>query len=167
MGLKCLLWSPAALNLKRRIEFINTRKQSDTVCQSVLKRIELPELSDEYLIKHLQNWLQPHLSIETSLKKLQKLDLYNIFCSLISWEQLQLLDQLAPEKIQVPSGSNIRIDYSEPQSPIARPPAGIIWPAADTGYFKRLLPALTASAIPGFTPHTGHPGSGQFLEEYL
>ena len=118
MGLKCLTWSTAALNLKQRVEFINTRKQSDTACQSVLKHIELPNLSDEYLINHLQDWLQPYLSNETSLKQLQKLDLFNIFCSLISWEQLQLLDKLAPEKIQVPSGSNIRIDYSDPQSPI-------------------------------------------------
>ncbi len=118
IGLKCLSWSPAALSLKQRVEFINILKQSDTVCQSVLKHIELPDLSDEYLINHLQDWLQPHLRNETNLKQLQKLDLYNIIYSLIGWEQLQLLEQLAPEKIQVPSGSHIRIDYSDPQAPI-------------------------------------------------
>ncbi len=118
MGLNCLPWTPTALILKQRVEFINTQKQQNHACQAILNTIELPDFSDENLINHLQDWLQPHLSNETSIKQLQKLDLLNILYAMLSWDMMQQLDQLAPEKIKVPSGSKIRLDYSDPDSPI-------------------------------------------------
>ncbi|MDC7242056.1 MAG: ATP-dependent helicase C-terminal domain-containing protein, partial [Spirochaetales bacterium] len=33
------------------------------------------------------------------------------------WEQRQFLDSSVPERFQVPSGSRIKIDYSDPESP--------------------------------------------------
>ena len=38
--------------------------------------------------------------------------------SLLSWDQQQLINQLAPEKITVPSGSAIGIDYSDANQPV-------------------------------------------------
>lgn len=118
MGLDCLPWSPAALNLKQRVQFIHTQKAINSNCQPVISTIKLPDLSDEFLINHLEQWIQPHLTHELSIKQLQKLDLLNILFALINWDQLQLLDKLAPEKITVPSGSSIRIDYSDAHSPV-------------------------------------------------
>jgi ATP-dependent helicase HrpB len=37
---------------------------------------------------------------------------------LLTWEQRVALDELAPSHFAVPSGSRIRIDYSDPASPV-------------------------------------------------
>ncbi|MCW9014785.1 MAG: ATP-dependent helicase HrpB [Gammaproteobacteria bacterium] len=117
-GLECLNWSPRAINLKQRIQFINCSSGKYPGLQKQLTDNELPDFSDAALINTLDLWLQPHLNIENSFKQCQKLDLYNILKSQLSWEQLQLIDQLAPEKIRVPSGSLIKIDYADPDQPV-------------------------------------------------
>jgi len=118
LGLNCLPWSKQAENLKQRIEFIRYQKNNNASCKELLSQIDLPDFSDSFLLDHLDKWLQPHLSNETSIKKLQGLDLKQILSANISWQTMQAIDELAPEKIQVPSGSQITIDYSEPDSPI-------------------------------------------------
>lgn len=45
--------------------------------------------------------------------QLAKIELGHALHSLLSWEQQQQLNQLCPSHIQVPSGSNKRIDYLE------------------------------------------------------
>ena len=37
---------------------------------------------------------------------------------MLSWEQQQIIDRLAPEKIIVPSGSAISIDYADLKTPV-------------------------------------------------
>ena len=44
--------------------------------------------------------------------------MYSILVGIIPWEKQQLLETLAPNSIKVPSGSNIKIDYSNPKNPI-------------------------------------------------
>ena len=44
--------------------------------------------------------------------------MYSVLLGIIPWEKQQLLDTLAPCGILVPSGSNIKIDYSNPKNPI-------------------------------------------------
>jgi len=66
----------------------------------------------------LDEWLQPHLSHENSLKQCRKLDIYNLLINQLSWEQQQQVKQLAPERIEVPSGSSVNIDYSDPVQPV-------------------------------------------------
>jgi ATP-dependent helicase HrpB len=46
------------------------------------------------------------------LSHLERLDLYNILLTQLSWEQQRRLDQLLPIHIIVPSGSRIRVDYT-------------------------------------------------------
>ena len=118
LGLDCLNWSKQANNLKQRIEFLRYQKNHNSSCHSLFSQLDLPDFSDNYLINHLEQWLQPHLSNETSIKKLQQLDLNNILNAGINWQTMQLIDELAPEKIQVPSGSQIYIDYNDPDKPI-------------------------------------------------
>jgi ATP-dependent helicase HrpB len=72
-----------------------------------------PDLSDKALLHDLENWLAPYLDGVTSLAGFGKLDLKNILQGLLPWPLPKELDALAPERFQVPSGSNIRIDYSE------------------------------------------------------
>ncbi len=118
LGLNCLPWSKQAYNLKQRVEFIRYQQAQNSSISPSLAQIELPDFSEQYLLNNLEQWLLPHLSNETSIKKLQDLNLEQILNSAISWKTLQLLNELAPETIKVPSGSQIRIDYSEPGSPV-------------------------------------------------
>lgn len=106
-GLSLLTWSKKAIDLKQRLVFINTHLD-----------IELPDFSDEYLLDSLEEWLSPYLSNIKTIKELESLDIYSILLGTIPWDMQQQIDILAPTHIKVPSGSNIKIDYSNSQTPI-------------------------------------------------
>lgn len=106
-GLELLSWSQKAIALKNRVNFINENLD-----------ISLPSFLDEVLLSSLNTWLKPYLQDIKTIKQLEALDLYSILLSSIPWESQQSLDTLAPSHIKVPSGSNIRIDYSNAQTPI-------------------------------------------------
>lgn len=76
-------------------------------------RAPLPDLSNAHLLDTLEEWLLPFLGHQNSLDKLAQLDWKSLLLGQIDWEQQQAIDQLAPETLVVPSGSHIRIDYSE------------------------------------------------------
>ena len=118
IGLTCLSWSPQAINLKQRVLFINQHASSNKVLNKQLKDKALPDFSDEALLNSLNIWLLPHLTSENSVKQCQKLNLYTLLENLLSWEQQQLINFLAPEKIIVPSGSGIKIDYTDTNQPV-------------------------------------------------
>ncbi|MFW2372743.1 MAG: ATP-dependent helicase HrpB [Gammaproteobacteria bacterium] len=118
LGLDCLNWSEQAVNLKQRVQFIRHHMATKPALKKQLMDQELADFSDMALMNSLELWLQPYLGTANSLKQCQKLDLYSILKSQLSWEQQQLINQLAPEKITVPSGSAIRIDYSDADQPV-------------------------------------------------
>ncbi len=122
LGLTCLNWSKAAEQLRQRVNFIHYQQKNMPSCQKLLNNelsdTDLPDFSDNFLLNHLELWLQPHLSNEISIKKLQELDLHSVLSAGVNWQAMKKIDELAPEKIQVPSGSNISIDYSTPEAPI-------------------------------------------------
>jgi ATP-dependent helicase HrpB len=116
--MSCLPWNPQALQLKQRVQFLNTQQQSGEINDPELAALELPDVSDDWLLHNLESWLLPHLSEHNSIKKLQSLNLYNMLRSRLTWQQQQLLDELAPTHITVPSGSRIAIDYTDPTTPV-------------------------------------------------
>lgn len=117
LGINCLPWTKPAINLRQRIEFLNYQQQKTSNCVPLLQSLTLPNFCDESLLEDLEQWLLPHLTQENSIRQLQNLNLETILRSSLTWESQQAINELAPEKIQVPSGSEIRIDYSEPQAP--------------------------------------------------
>jgi len=117
-GLHVLNWSPQAISLKQRVQFINNNIGNDAVLKKQLGDLDLPDFSEAGLLHTLPEWLQPYLTDENSFRQCQKLDLQKLLLNQLSWEQQQLIDRLAPEKITVPSGSAIRIDFTDPQSPV-------------------------------------------------
>ena len=117
-GLQCLNWSDQAEHLKQRVQFINHQIDNEPTLKDKFSDSDLPDFADETLINKLDEWLQPHLSNENSIKHCQKLDLHSLLISQLSWDQQQLIKQLAPEKISVPSGSAVTIDYTDPVQPI-------------------------------------------------
>ena len=114
-GLELLSWSKKANNLKHRVNFINEQKKINTLLDL---DVEFEDFSNEYLLENLAFWLEPYLENITTIKELESLDIYSILLGLISWENQQSLEKLAPTSIKVPSGSIIQIDYSNKQIPI-------------------------------------------------
>jgi ATP-dependent helicase HrpB len=70
-----------------------------------------PDFSTQTLLLTTEIWLSPYLDSIKKNEDLKKLDLYTILLNALSWEQQQSLSELAPEKIEVPSGSKIPLFY--------------------------------------------------------
>jgi ATP-dependent helicase HrpB len=75
-------------------------------------RQQWPDVSDEGLASQLEHWLAPYLDGITRLRDLARIELRKALISMLTYQQLQLLDELAPTHLTVPSGSRIPIDYS-------------------------------------------------------
>lgn len=153
LGLKCLPWSKQALQFKQRVQFIQYQQQHNSSIKKQLAHIELPDFSDEFLLNKLDLWLSPHLHNKNSIKQLQTLDLSAILNSCFSWQQMQSLNELAPEKIKVPGGSNIAIDYSNPEAPVLAVRLQELFglqqtPAIIRGHFPLLLHLLSPASRP-------------------
>ncbi len=101
-GLACLPWTESARELQARIQFVH--KHIDT---------DWPDVSDAHLLATLETWLSPYLHNMSRLSHLDRLDLHNILLAQLSYEQQRRLDQLVPTHISVPSGSRIRVDYTQ------------------------------------------------------
>ena len=72
----------------------------------------LPDLSDGSLSETLEDWLAPFLVGIRKRDDFAKLDLETALKSALSYQQAQRLETLAPAKMQVPSGSNIKLEYA-------------------------------------------------------
>jgi ATP-dependent RNA helicase HrpB len=72
-----------------------------------------PDLSDEALLATAEQWLAPYLGKVRRLQDFSALDVAAMLANLLPWPLPAELDKLAPEKLQVPSGSRITIDYTQ------------------------------------------------------
>jgi len=72
-----------------------------------------PDVSHEGLLATLEDWLAPYLNEVNLLNDFKKVKLTEILHALLPWDKQQTLNKLAPTHLKVPSGSNIRIDYTE------------------------------------------------------
>ncbi|MGD8419380.1 MAG: ATP-dependent helicase HrpB [Gammaproteobacteria bacterium] len=72
-----------------------------------------PDLSHETLLAGLDRWLGPYLDEVNLLQDLKKLDLKKILGAMLPWDKQQRLEELAPTRLNVPSGSAIAIDYTQ------------------------------------------------------
>ena len=117
-GLHVFNWTRQATGLVQRVNFINRNIESNDDLKKQFNGDSLPDFSESALLSSLTDWLLPYLGDENSFKQCYKLDLYKLLHNMLSWEQLQIIERLAPEKITVPSGSAITIDYADPESPV-------------------------------------------------
>jgi ATP-dependent helicase HrpB len=72
---------------------------------------EWPFWTSESLCLSAKDWLEPYLENITKNEDLKKLDLHSILLHSLSFEQQNLLNELTPTHINVPSGSQIAIEY--------------------------------------------------------
>jgi ATP-dependent helicase HrpB len=77
-----------------------------------------PDVGDDTLRATAREWLLPHLVGLRRREQVEALDLGALLLSRLSWRQRAELDELAPTHFEVPSGSNVRIDYSDPDAPV-------------------------------------------------
>lgn len=71
-----------------------------------------PDVSETALLATLEHWLAPYLEGITRLEQLDRLPLGRYVLERLDWSLQQQLDQLAPSHLRVPSGANLRLDYS-------------------------------------------------------
>ncbi|AMV72795.1 ATP-dependent helicase HrpB [Desulfuromonas carbonis] len=105
-GLDLLDWNPAALQLRARAALVAAHRPG------------WPNLSDAGLLASLEAWLAPHLAGTTTLAGLRKVDLWSALQNYLGWQRQQELSRLAPERLSVPSGSAIRLDYAASEGPV-------------------------------------------------
>lgn len=105
-GLHILPWSDELRQWQSRVMLLNG-------LPDIQQAQPWPDVSDQGLLKTLDQWLALYLDDISTLSDFKKLDLKSILKALLLWPQPQLLEELAPQKIKVPSGSNIGIDYAQ------------------------------------------------------
>ena len=75
-----------------------------------------PAMDDDSLLARAGDWLAPaveQLAARSRRFDLGALDLTTALRTLLPWPQAARLDELVPERIKVPSGSRVRVDYGE------------------------------------------------------
>lgn len=108
-GFASLGISPAQLKFLRRIQFLHVHG-----CEG------FPNCSEQHLLDTLEDWLAPHLDGVSRLDRLADLDYRSVFAAMLPPKAQSTLNSLAPERFEVPSGSHIAIDYSDPATPMVR-----------------------------------------------
>lgn len=106
IGLDCLPWSKEAVEWRQRL-----------LCFRHATGDGL-DVSDDVLMETLEDWLLPYLDGMRRVEHLKSLDMLAILKARMDWSALQTLDNLVPSHIAVPSGSSIRIDYTDPTAPV-------------------------------------------------
>ncbi len=105
-GLGALPWTKESNRLRERMAFLHHLDPA------------YPDVSNEALLADLESWLGPHIHRKSRLPDLQSLNLIQLLLDRLSWDQRVALDRLAPSHVTVPSGSNIPVDYSDPDKPV-------------------------------------------------
>ncbi|MCE9601589.1 MAG: ATP-dependent helicase HrpB [Gemmatimonadetes bacterium] len=106
-GVALLPWSSGAAALRARLAFAH----------AVIPG-EYADMSDAALALRLDEWLGPAIGTSKRLSDLARVDLGAALLDALPWKARARLDTLAPTHLEVPSGSRIPIDYSDPTAPV-------------------------------------------------
>ena len=101
-GLKLLSWTDGHREWQARVISLRAWRLEES----------WPDVSDENLIRTAAAWLTPFLNAVYKPSDFQRLDVNQLISTLLPWELNNRLDQLAPARLLVPSGSMIKINYS-------------------------------------------------------
>ncbi|MDJ0356841.1 ATP-dependent helicase HrpB [Paenarthrobacter sp. PH39-S1] len=109
-GLGMVGWSTAADGLRRRLALLH-RELGDP----------WPDVSERALLARLDEWLAPELEALAGGTAMAGIDLADPLRRLLPWPDAARLGGLAPERLEVPSGSRVRIDYPDVADDAGRP----------------------------------------------
>lgn len=101
-GLGLLRWSRAADELRRRLALLHRTLGEPW-----------PDVSDAALLARLDDWLAPELDRLARGATAASVDLLDPLRRLLPWPDAARLGELAPERLEVPTGSMIRVQYPE------------------------------------------------------
>ncbi|MCM2414747.1 ATP-dependent helicase HrpB [Streptomyces sp. RKAG290] len=109
-GLGLLRWTRDTGQLRERLTFLHRELGAPW-----------PDVSDEALLGRTEEWLEPELSRARRRSALAGIDAGQALRRLLPWAtgEAARLDELAPERIEVPSGSRIRVEYGGAQPVLA------------------------------------------------
>ncbi|MCC2279266.1 ATP-dependent helicase HrpB [Streptomyces sp. ET3-23] len=109
-GLGLLRWTAEAAGLRQRMAFLHRELGGPW-----------PDVSDAALLDGAEDWLGWELGQARRRADLERLDAGKALERLLPWASgdAARLDELAPERIGVPSGSRIRVEYGEGQPVLA------------------------------------------------
>lgn len=106
-GLSVLRWSETALALRERLAF----------CHAHLGP-PWPAVDDEALLAGLDEWLGTELASVRGSRDLARIDVASAIRRLLPWPAAARFGELAPERLQVPSGSEVRLAYDGVEPPV-------------------------------------------------
>ena len=116
-GLGILPWSARARQLRGRLDLLHRTLGAPW-----------PDVSPEALTTQAGRWLAPAVtSLAASARRpdLSRLDVTAALRTLLPWPEASRLDELAPERLQVPSGSQVPLSYAQDDggagTPLERP----------------------------------------------
>lgn len=109
-GLGTIGWSTAADALRRRLALLH-RELGDP----------WPDVSEPALLASLDKWLAPELEALAGGAATNGINLAEPLQRLLPWPAAARLGDLAPEWLEVPSGSRVRIDYPDVADDGGRP----------------------------------------------
>ncbi len=131
-GLATLAWTLELRQWQTRVQFVRHVEGPAS---------SWPDLSDEALTASLERWFGPFIEGMTTLDRVQRIDLSPPLHALLNWDQQKRLDRMAPTHVTVPSGSNVRIDYEDPDAPVLAVRLQEMFGAKDT-------PRIAAGKVP-------------------
>ena len=105
LGLDVLPWSKALAQWRERVIFLRNAEGD-----------EWPDLSDEALAATAEEWLAPHLVGRTGSSEITPDLLSEALRGLLPWNLQRRLDAEAPTHVEVPTGSQIAVDYGTPRA---------------------------------------------------
>ena len=113
-----------------------------------------PEVSTDSLLVSAKEWLSPYLNDIRKPEELKKLNIKEILTYSLSIEQQEKLSKLAPEKIEVPSGSQIKLNYrSNGEAPVLAVRIQEIFGMAETPNINNGKQSVLMHLLsPGFKP---------------
>lgn len=100
-GLDVLRWPESAVLLRHRLAMLHRALGAPW-----------PAMDDVRLLNSLDQWLAPDLVHVRRNGDLRQIDTFQALRRLLPWPAAADLDRLAPERIEVPSGSKVRLDYT-------------------------------------------------------
>ncbi|MFD9883740.1 ATP-dependent RNA helicase [Streptomyces alboflavus] len=108
-GLGLLRWSRDAGALRDRLRFLRRHLGEPW-----------PDVSDAALLARADDWLEPELGRARRRADLGRIEAGQALTRLLPWAtgEAVRLDALAPERVEVPSGSRVRVDYTDPEQPV-------------------------------------------------
>ena len=111
-----LPWTDAAHGLRARVAFL--RMLGTGAGAGPPGASPWPDWSDAALADTLGAWLGPALPGLRRWADVEAIDLAAVLTAQLTWAQRAALDELAPTHVAVPTGSRIRVDYTDPAAPV-------------------------------------------------